>query len=132
MPSPTPPPYVPTDPEAFKVEFGKDTESFTARLVAARAFSKGERIGSLSQSHPSSVPVYSTVQVGQGEHVELDSDLRYTNHSCRPSTIFDTTAMEVRAARDLAPGEELTYFYPSTEWKMAQAFPCWCGSDQVR
>ena len=29
--------------------------------------------------------------------------------------------------RDLKVGDILTFFYPSTEWEMAQAFECTCG-----
>ncbi len=28
----------------------------------------------------------------------------------------------------LRPGSELTFFYPSTEWTMAQPFACFCGT----
>lgn len=34
----------------------------------------------------------------------------------------------MRAAPDLAAGEELTFFYPSTEWEMDRPFICLCGS----
>jgi hypothetical protein len=36
---------------------------------------------------------------------------------------------EVRVSleRDLKQGDELTFWYPSTEWKMAQPFECGCG-----
>ena len=52
-------------------------------------------------------------------------------HSCAPSVVLDTVARTVVAAHDLAPGDEVTFFYPSTEWRMAEPFPCWCGADQV-
>jgi hypothetical protein len=32
------------------------------------------------------------------------------------------------ARRDLEPGEELFFFYPSTEWEMAAPFICLCGA----
>ncbi|KAJ5216559.1 uncharacterized protein N7498_002966 [Penicillium cinerascens] len=37
---------------------------------------------------------------------------------------------EVRVAGDrpLAIGDELTFFYPSTEWEMVQPFQCNCGA----
>lgn len=38
--------------------------------------------------------------------------------------------MEVVAERDIAEGDELNFFYPSTEWEMAQPFECWCGSSK--
>ena len=50
------------------------------------------------------------------------------NHSCDPTTIMDTTRMLVFARRDLAPGDELTFFYPSTEWEMSSPFICLCGA----
>ena len=50
------------------------------------------------------------------------------NHSCAPSTILDTTRMLVFAANDLAAGDELTFFYPSTEWEMSSPFICLCGA----
>ena len=119
---------------------------------------------------------YSTVQVSATQHVELNCDFLYTNHSCEPSVefrvvqpsedsewhdgrdlapILATTngaavpplngdphvprqnVIEVRAAarkdvdgnaKGLAEGDELTFFYPSTEWEMAQPFKCSCGA----
>lgn len=32
----------------------------------------------------------------------------------------------------LKEGDELTFFYPSTEWDMAQPFDCLCGASQCR
>lgn len=32
----------------------------------------------------------------------------------------------------LKEGDELTFFYPSTEWKMAQPFDCLCGTKDCR
>ena len=32
------------------------------------------------------------------------------------------------AARDIEKGEELFFFYPSTEWQMDAPFICLCGS----
>jgi hypothetical protein len=36
--------------------------------------------------------------------------------------------MQLVALRELNPGDEMTFFYPSTEWKMTQSFNCYCGS----
>jgi hypothetical protein len=33
------------------------------------------------------------------------------------------------ALRDIAPEEELRFFYPSAEWDMDQPFQCSCGSE---
>lgn len=43
---------------------------------------------------------------------------------------------EVRVSEDLEEGlkagDELTFFYPSTEWDMAQPFDCLCGHKECR
>jgi hypothetical protein len=36
--------------------------------------------------------------------------------------------MELVCLQPLQPGDELTFFYPSTEWEMAQPFVCNCGT----
>jgi hypothetical protein len=37
--------------------------------------------------------------------------------------------MVIRAARNIEPGDEITFFYPSTEWDMAAPFVCNCNQD---
>jgi hypothetical protein len=32
----------------------------------------------------------------------------------------------------MTPGTELTFFYPSTEWAMAQSFDCFCGTPSCK
>ena len=44
--------------------------------------------------------------------------------------MVDTTNRVVVALRDIEAGEAITFFYPSTEWDMAQPFECGCGSTQ--
>ncbi|TDZ30706.1 Histone-lysine N-methyltransferase ash1 [Colletotrichum spinosum] len=78
-------------------------------------------------------PTYATVQCGKNKHLNLNSDLLYINHSCEPSLIFDTGNLNILAGpKGLKPGDELTFFYPSTEWHMAQAFDCFCGTPSCR
>jgi hypothetical protein len=48
------------------------------------------------------------------------------NHFCIPNTLIDTENLSVIAARAISVGEELTFFYPSTEWEMARPFICLC------
>ena len=36
--------------------------------------------------------------------------------------------MELVALKDIDTSEEFTFFYPSTEYDMAQPFICFCGS----
>lgn len=74
-------------------------------------------------------PTYLSVQVDDDRHILLAPEfLQYINHSCAPNTFFDTTNGEVVAVRDIAPNEEISFFYPSTEWTMTQPFECFCGS----
>jgi hypothetical protein len=60
--------------------------------------------------------------------LQFSSDLLYMNHSCEPTAIVDVSRWEVRAAVPIAKGCPITFFYPSTEWDMAQPFECNCGS----
>ncbi|KAL8380641.1 hypothetical protein RB595_005084 [Gaeumannomyces hyphopodioides] len=72
-------------------------------------------------------PTYATVQIDRDRHLNLNSDLVYINHSCEPSLIFDTASLNILVGpKGLEPGDELTFFYPSTEWLMAQRFDCLC------
>jgi hypothetical protein len=96
-------------------------------LVTQQAYKKGEIICPIPTTSVYDKPNQFTVQVGRNRHVEVDK-LASMNHSCNPSTILDTTRMLVFAARDLAAGDELTFFYPSTEWEMSAPFICLCGS----
>lgn len=74
-------------------------------------------------------PTYLTVQVDIGKHILLQPEhLQYINHSCDPNVFFDTYQMKVFALKEIACGDEMTFFYPSTEWDMAQPFSCFCGS----
>ena len=79
---------------------------------------------------------YSSVQASATLHIELNCDLVYINHSCAPTLIFDMKRWEVRVNPDLEgglrEGDELTFFYPSTEWSMAQPFECLCKSSECK
>lgn len=41
---------------------------------------------------------------------------------------MDVFEIRVKRDRPLRRGEALTFFYPSTEWTLAQPFECWCGA----
>ncbi len=75
-------------------------------------------------------PNYLTVQISENEHIELFPEcLECANHSCDPNCFFDTTTMNFIAIKPIAEGDEFTFFYPSAEWDMDQAFQCNCGSE---
>lgn len=100
-------------------------------LHVTRAFKAGELISDFSAGSILSYPTYLTVQVGDDKHITLQPEfLQYINHSCDPSAFFDTTTMQLVCLKDLEPGDEVTFFYPSTEWEMSQPFDCHCGSPE--
>ena len=76
-------------------------------------------------------PNYLSVQIDQHQHILLEPEfLQYINHSCDPNVCFDTSKMTVTALRKIEIGEELTFFYPSTEWSMARGFKCHCKTQE--
>lgn len=98
-------------------------------LYSRKDFATGDVIATFGAKETFSSPTYLTVQVGDDEHIELLPEyLECINHSCDPNCFFDTTTLELVALKDISVDEELTFFYPSTEWDMDQAFKCVCGS----
>ena len=99
-------------------------------LFALRNYQPGEVIADFSAGTISAEPTYLTVQVGVKKHITLQpAFLQYINHSCNPNVFFDTSAMQLVALKELQVEDELTFFYPSTEWQMTQSFNCYCGSN---
>lgn len=115
-----------TKSEKYKVVRGTG-EEYTSKLVAGNYFKKGDILETITGTSPG-VKRYTSVQVSDNEHIELNSDIVYMNHSCEPSCTIDVKNMLVRVIKDVSPGDELTFFYPSTEWDMDQPFSCWCNS----
>jgi hypothetical protein len=97
-------------------------------LFALQSFQPGEVIAEFWAGTIAAEPTYLTVQIDVGKHITLQPEfLQYINHSCDPNVFFDTTLMKVVALREIGVGEEMTFFYPSTEWQMTQSFNCYCG-----
>lgn len=100
-------------------------------LHATAFFDAGEVISDFSAEQILDTPNYLTVQTGDHSHITLKPEfLQYINHSCSPNVFFDTSAMQLVALKEIQPGDELLFFYPSTEWDMAQPFDCFCGTSQ--
>ncbi len=99
-------------------------------LFALRTYQPEEAIADFSPGTISTEPTYLTVQVGLRKHITLQPEfLQYINHSCEPNVFFNTTTMQLVALKEIQPEEEMTFFYPSTEWRMTQSFKCYCGSN---
>ncbi|ANB15972.1 hypothetical protein AWJ20_3621 [Sugiyamaella lignohabitans] len=116
----------PSHPGILAVEVNPG--SFTSRAISSRAFAPNEVVTKITGYTKAQNVAYSTVQVSATEHIELNSDLLYCNHSCDPNVVFDVSKYEVRAIKHIAVGDAITFFYPSSEWEMAQSFNCTCGS----
>ncbi len=107
----------------------EDAPTQQRSLHATKAFTAGEVVCTFTAEKELPSPTYLTVQKDDELHITLlPSFLQYVNHACSPTAFFDTRLMQFVALKDIAEGEELTFFYPSTEWEMAQAFTCHCGS----
>ena len=110
-------------------------------------YAPNEVITPLENITAAPIKAYSSVQYGPEphQHFELNSDLLFSelflrlaltavNHSCDPTACIDLTSANpsqwvVRAlSRGIKQGENISFFYPSTEWDMAQAFDCNCGT----
>jgi hypothetical protein len=108
--------------------------AFSSAALSLVSLPRGSVFFPLTGLTSVSEPAYTSVQSGPNSHIELNSDLVYCNHSCSPTLEFDMSQLVVRVARDrdLRAGDPLTFWYPSTEWKMAQPFECSCGTSACK
>jgi hypothetical protein len=98
-------------------------------LFARSSFEPGEALVPLGSSASYSWPDRYTVQVDRDRHIIMEPEfLLYLNHHCSPNTFLDVGQMVLRALAPISEGEELTFFYPSTEWSMSDGFDCHCGA----
>lgn len=100
-----------------------------ARIIAAQDVAAGAVLQGFGAQEVLAQPSYLSLQIAADQHILLSPDyLQYTNHSCDPNVFFDTQKMEIIALRPIAAGDEISFFYPSTEWTMDRPFPCHCGA----
>lgn len=106
-----------------------NTDTNQKSLHAAVSFTPGNMICNFGAGITQTYATYLTVQTGASRHITLLPEfLQYINHSCVPNVFFDTSSMHLVCLQPLQPGDEFTFFYPSTEWEMAQPFVCNCGN----
>lgn len=112
------------------MEVWKDDNTGHSSLFALKSFQPGDVVCDFGSSAILHTPSYLTVQIGLTEHICLSPVfLQYINHGCAPNVLFNTSTYKLECLREIKVGEELTYFYPATEWDMAQPFQCLCGSE---
>lgn len=105
-----------------------DHGPFGELLRAVKPIRAGEVIFYLS-GEIVDVPTKFTIQLDETRHVVTANGLwKSMNHACEPNVRIDVDTREMIAIRDLAPGEELTFNYNTTEWDMASPFACGCGA----
>lgn len=123
---------IPDAPKIDRVDFARVVRNPATgqhSLHANAFFDQGELICVFEAADTFDTPSYLTLQTALKKHILLSPQcLQYTNHSCDPNVFFDTDKMELIALKAVQPGDEMVFFYPSTEWKMAEAFQCNCGS----
>lgn len=107
--------------EVSGLRFGKG-------IAATRTIPKGAVIASFRDARRRAVPTYQSVQIGPQTHVDDPTCLNLLNHSCAPNVRIHVGRRAVIAHRRIRKGEILSFFYPSTEWRMARPFPCHCGA----
>jgi hypothetical protein len=103
------------------------TENKFRSLITKRAYAKGELICEIPTDKVVDKPNRYTVQIDRDKHTDVGK-LAALNHSCNPNVILDTEHLLVYACKDIEKGDELSFFYPSTEWEMDAPFICLCGA----
>lgn len=111
----------------------KANENNAHGLFANKNFKKGELMYKFKSKNIVDKPTYLTVQIDDNKHFSLDPDfLQYMNHSCDPNVFLDSKELTLTALKPITKGDELSFFYPSSEWDMDQPFICNCGSLQCQ
>jgi len=113
------------------VQVYEDSTTGHRSLYACQTIKKDSCISPFAAAAVLEAPSYLTIQLADDQHILLQpSFLQYVNHSCKPNAYFDVEKMELVAMENIQAGEQITFFYPSTEWDMAQPFDCHCRQDE--
>lgn len=105
------------------------TTSTGKRAIAALDIAQGAVIHRICHYQIRNTPTYTSVQMSADLHIE-EQYLASLNHSCDPNVLINVETLELQAIRDIKAGEELSFFYPSTEWEMDAPFDCLCQSSR--
>jgi hypothetical protein len=98
-------------------------------LHAVMRFNPGDKLIRFQAKEYLAGPNRFSVQIAEHKHIVLDPEyLQYINHSCTPNVFFDLPNMSIICLSPISIDDEITFFYPSTEWSMSQDFYCKCGS----
>lgn len=105
-------------------------DSMGERCVRSRmSFQPGDLVASFYGKETRRLPTRMTLQISADEHIDLAPELlQLINHSCEPNVYFDVVHRHLVAIAPIAIGDQVMFFYPSTEWTMASPFDCRCQS----
>lgn len=110
-------------------EVREDETSLAKAFFSAQDFMPGDVLAQFGAAAILKEPTYLTVQINEDEHIHLKPEfLQYINHSCEPNVLFNTGTLQLECLQPIKAGDELCFFYPATEWSMAQPFECLCGT----
>ena len=99
-------------------------------LVALQDLPEGSEVCSLVEDGILSTPTLYSVQTGKDTHINPGSFLKFCNHSCQPTTRFDFSTWTLVATRKISRGEEVTFNYNTSEFKMVAPFDCLCKGEE--
>lgn len=111
------------------VEVFTDSSTGNRSLFSKTGFKPDDVISSFYWTAIQAEPSYLTIQLGEKQHISLlPSYLACVNHSCDPNAFFDIERKQLVCIKPISRGEEILFFYPSSEWCMARPFDCHCKS----
>jgi len=96
----------------------------TGRKIVANRWIPGKALLYMIHGGIIGRPGRHTLQVGEREHIVVDGEARYLNHSFTPNAHFEFREEGVSAvsSRSISPGEPVTVDYNTTEWEIAEPF----------
>ncbi|HFD80769.1 MAG TPA: SET domain-containing protein-lysine N-methyltransferase [Gammaproteobacteria bacterium] len=71
------------------------------------------------------------IQIGEDDYAFGQGDIKFINHSCDPSGWWSSYGT-LTAIRDIAPGQEITYDYSTSDITLGYHMECLCGSASCR
>jgi len=97
-------------------------------LIASAPISEGEIL--ITYDGPiTEHPTRYSIQIDDDKHIEGTPESNaYLNHSCAPNAYVDWNGVCLRALRNIAPREEITCNYLTTDWELHEKFICHCGT----
>lgn len=104
-------------------------------LFARHALDKGQMVMSATALEVHTIPTSHTIQTDWNRHVTMDWPAILVNHSCQANLGIqsnDHGAYDFVALEDIPEGDEVTWDYETSEYEMAEAFSCSCGSPMCR